>query len=99
MKPFRLAPKASADLDQIAAFIARDNPIRAATFVEELLSVCRRIPAHPENYPRRSHLGPGMRVAIHKSYLVFFTNHPDEIRVERVLHSARNTARLFEEDR
>jgi len=73
MKPFRLAPKASADLDQIAAFIARDNPIRAATFVEELLSVCRRIPAHPENYPRRSHLGPGMRVAIHKSYLVFFT--------------------------
>ena len=98
MKPFRLAPKASADPDQIAAFIAKDNPIRAATFVEELLSVCKRIPVHPENYPRRSALGDGLRVAIHKSYLVFFRNLPEEIRVERVLHSARNAARLFKEE-
>ena len=98
MKPFRLAPKASADLDQIAAFIARDNPVRAETFVEELLSVCRRIPAHPENYPKRAALGNGLRVAIHKRYLLFFRNLPEEIRIERVVHSARNTARMFEED-
>jgi toxin ParE1/3/4 len=98
MKPYRLAPKASADLDQIAAFIARDNPLRAATFVEELLSVCRRIPTHPENYPRRSTLGAGLRVAIHKSYLVFFRILPEEIRIERVLHSARNAARLFRDE-
>ena len=96
MKSFRLAPRASADLDQIAAFIAKDNPIKAAAF--ELLSVCRRIPAHPENYPRRSALGEGLRVAIHKSYLVFFRNLPEEIRVERALHSARNAARLFREE-
>jgi plasmid stabilization system protein ParE len=99
MKPFRLAPKASGDIDQIAAFIARDNPVRAATFIEELLSVCRRIPTHPENYPRRSALGAGLRVAIPKSYLVFFRILPEEkSRIERVLHGARNAKRIFDDD-
>jgi len=31
-----LSPRAAADLEEIAEYIARDNPIRAATFVAEL---------------------------------------------------------------
>jgi len=97
MKPLGFSPKAAADLDAIADYIAEDNPRRAQSYIEELLAVCAGIPARPKGYPARTELGKGVRVALHGRYMVFFRDLPDEIRIERVLHGARDLVRAFKE--
>ncbi len=83
-----LSPRAAADLEDIVEYIARDNPERAATFVEELEAKCRAVAAAPDIYPARPDLAPGLRMAVHGRYLVLFRELPGQtaVRVERVLH-------------
>ncbi|HEY6431253.1 MAG TPA: type II toxin-antitoxin system RelE/ParE family toxin [Acetobacteraceae bacterium] len=92
-----LSPRAVTDLEEIADYIARDNPVRAASFVAELEAKCRAIVETPALYPARTDLAPGLRMAVHGRYLVLYRDLPDEntVRVERVLHSARNLPRLL----
>lgn len=92
-----LSPRAAADLEEIAAYIARDNPIRAASFVAELEATCHAVAASPEFYPLRNDLAPGLRMAVHGRYLVLYRDLPAEniVRVERVLHGARDLPRLL----
>jgi toxin ParE1/3/4 len=73
-----------ADLEQIADYIARDNPNRAAGFVEELEAKCRAAAATPDLFPPRFELVSGLRMA-----------EDGTVRVERVLHSARNVQALL----
>lgn len=94
-RALRLSPRALADLAEIGDRIALDAPIRAVTFVDELLDACRRAGERPEAFPARPDLAPGLRVAVHGRYLVLFRVLPDpggrgeEVRVERVVHGAR----------
>ena len=92
-----LSPRAVADLQEIADYIARDNPVRALSFVAELEAACRRIAATPGLYPARADLASGLRMAVHGRYLVLYRELPEagSVRVERVLHSARNIPRLI----
>lgn len=92
-----LSPRAAADLEEIAEYIARDNPARAATFLAELEATCRAVAASPDLYPARADLSPGLRMAVHGRYLVLYRDLPSEnaVRVERVLHGARNLPRLI----
>jgi toxin ParE1/3/4 len=92
-----LSPRAAADLEDIAFYIARDNPQRAATFVAELEATCRAVAAMPGIYPARQDLAPGLRMAVHGRYLVLFRDVPEQnaVRVERVLHGARYLPRLI----
>jgi toxin ParE1/3/4 len=100
VKPGRrllLAPKAAADLEEIAEYIARDNPARAASFVAELQAKCQTIFAAPKIFPARSDLAPGLRMAVHGRYLVFFREcrGQNAVRIERVLHGARRLPGQF----
>ena len=95
MIPLRLSPRAEADLEEIGDFIARDNPSRAATFVDQLRTAIDRIAQNPEAYVARDNLMPGIRMAVHRQYLILFRILPAEIRVERILHGARNLPRIF----
>lgn len=97
MKPLVFSQKASSDLIAIADYIREDNPTRAQSYVEELISVCAEIPAMPKRFPVRPRLGKGMRVALHGRYMIFFRELPDEIRIERILHGARDLVRAFKE--
>jgi toxin ParE1/3/4 len=92
-----LSPRAAADLEEIADYIARDNPGLAASFVAELEATCRAVAASPQLYPARSDLAPVLRMAVHGRYIVLYRDLPGEntVRVERVLHSARNLPRLL----
>lgn len=92
-----LSPRAVRDLKDIAAYIARDNPARALTFIGELQSKCRAAALIPSIYPARNDLSVGLRMAVYGRYLIFFRELPmdDIVRVERVLHSARNLRRLY----
>lgn len=91
-----LSPRAARDLEEIAETIARDNPGRAAIFVAALEAKCQAVAAAPASYPARPDLAPGLRMAVHGRYLVLFRELQDEnaVRVERVLHGARNLLRL-----
>ena len=92
-----LSPRAVTDLEQIADYIARESLTRAASFVSELAAKCEAVAATPEVYPPREDLAPGLRMAVHGRYLVFFRDQPgkDTVRIERVLHGARYLPRLI----
>lgn len=100
MRPSRrllISPRAAADLEEIAAYIARDNPARAASFVAELYARCQAIVAAPEACPARPSIGGGVRMAVHRRFLVFYRDLPTEaaVRIERVLHGARDQHRIY----
>lgn len=67
-----------ADLEEIADYIARDNPVRPASFVAELEAKCRAVAAAPDLYPARNDLAPALRMAVHGRYLVLYRDLPDE---------------------
>ena len=96
MSRVRLSPRAVTDLDEIGEYIARDNPLRAITFVDELESACRRIAENPQAYPLRKDLAPDLRMGVHTNYLILFRILPNEIRIERILHGARNLPRIWQ---
>ena len=48
MSRYRLRPKAIEDLEAIGDFIAADNPVRAVSFIDDLLAVCSRIAERPQ---------------------------------------------------
>ena len=97
MRPSRLSPRTAGDLEEIGDYIARDNPARAVSFVEELREACKRLPESPESHPTRSEFGAGLRVAIYRRYMIFFRVLPNEVRVERILHGARDLPRTLKE--
>ena len=95
MSGYRLRPRAAADVEEIAAFIARDDPARAVSFIYELMGVCARIEERPRAFPRRDDLAKGLRQAVHGRYLILFTADDHGIVIERVLHGARRLEDLF----
>ncbi|HIJ37431.1 MAG TPA: type II toxin-antitoxin system RelE/ParE family toxin [Rhodospirillaceae bacterium] len=91
-----LSPRAAIDIEQIGDYIARESPTRAASFVSELAAKCEAVAATPEAYTPREDLAPGLRMAVHGRYLVFFRDLPGQsiVRIERVVHGARHLPRL-----
>ncbi|MFZ5451079.1 MAG: type II toxin-antitoxin system RelE/ParE family toxin [Thermodesulfobacteriota bacterium] len=87
---------AARDLEEIGDYIARDNPQRAVSFIQEIRGHCRKITAHPEAAPLRPVLGEGIRMAPFGRYLIFYTVHANNVRVERIIHGARNLPDLFD---
>ena len=87
------SPKAERELEEIGDYIARDNPARAITFLDELRAHCLGIAANPGADPPRPELGPGVRRAVHGRYLIFFSVRSRGPRIERILHGARDLGR------
>ena len=88
------SPKAERDLEEIGDYIARDNPARAITFLDELRASCLEIAARPGSYPVRPELGEGIRRAVYGRYLIFYSAGVGALRIERILHGARNLERV-----
>lgn len=97
MKRLVFAPLARDDLEAIGLYIAEDNPERALTFVAELEAIARQTAERPQSFRQRDDLAPGLRAALHGRYMIFFRELADEVRVERIVHGARNLRALFEE--
>lgn len=84
------SPAAEADLMDIAAFIADDNPTRALTFVDELEEKCATLAASPGLGTRRPELGTGILMLPHGRYLIFYRALNEDVRIERIIHGARD---------
>jgi len=92
--------KAERDLEDIADWIARDNPERAESFVVELIRTCKSIGRAPRSYPFADrNRDPTLRRRIHGSYLIFFDIGTKEVEILHVVHGARDYAQIvFEND-
>jgi toxin ParE1/3/4 len=90
------SPLAEFDLEELGDYIARNNPCRAVSFIREVRELCIKILAMPEAFPLRSGLGEGLRMAPFGHYLIFYTVSAESIRIESVLHGARNIPVLFD---
>jgi toxin ParE1/3/4 len=91
------SPEAEADLLDIAAYIARDNPMRALSFIDELESRCADLLRFPEAGTPRPELAPDLRSKPHGRYVIFYTPGPTAVRIERILHGARDVERELSE--
>ena len=93
----RLEVKAEAqsDLRDIAAYIARDNPSRAISFVDELIETMWKVAERPLSFPARDEWRSNLRAARHGSYYIVFQVVGDLVEIVRVLHGARDIEGLF----
>jgi plasmid stabilization system protein ParE len=87
-------PVVEPDLDVILEFIARHNPTRAFTFVEELRQEFRRIGDNPWIYRSRPDLGKDIRMAPFGNYLILFRIGVEAVEIRRIVHGARNLKNL-----
>ncbi|MEP7004504.1 MAG: type II toxin-antitoxin system RelE/ParE family toxin [Sphingomonas bacterium] len=94
MKPVVFSPAASADLKAIGLYIADDNPDRAVSFVAELEMRAHKIGERPLAFSARNDISPGLRGVAHGRYLILFRNLAEEVRIVRILHSARDAGVL-----
>ena len=94
MKPLTFSPEAAADLEEIGDYIAKDNPTRALSFLDELENYCYQSAERPEAFPKREDLAPGLRMAVYGNYLILFRIQAQEIRIERIVHGARKLGDL-----
>jgi toxin ParE1/3/4 len=90
-----LSPLARTDLKEIGDYIARDNPHRAISFVEELVGQCQKLAGNPGIGAPRPELAEGLRMLPHGRYLIFYRVDDEVLRIVRVLHSARDLGPLF----
>lgn len=80
---------AELDLEEIADYIARDNPRRALFYIGAIREQCRNIVTFPKAAPLHEEFGAGIRVVPFGRYLIFYTAYPDSVRIERILSGSR----------
>lgn len=90
-----ISPLAEQDLESIGDWIAKDNPIRALSFIEELYQKCLLIAESPTLYAERPEILPGLRSCAYGRYLLFFRVLEAEVRIERILHGSRDIPAHF----
>jgi toxin ParE1/3/4 len=89
-------PAAEADLDDIAAWIARDSQGNAFRFITELRAQCIGLSENPRRFPRLS-IGNarGLRKLSYQDYLVLYRVVGELVEVLRIVHGARNLSKLL----
>ena len=90
MAAVTFSPKSRQDLLDIGDYIAKDSPANARRFTGKLIDQCKRIGRAPLGYVSRDDLAPGLRMAALDRYVIFFRVLDGVVRIERVLHGARN---------
>lgn len=89
------SPAAGSDLVDIASYIARDNVRRATSFVDELEAACYKLADFPLSGSTRSEIRTGLRSKPHGSYVIFYSVLDAVIRIERILHGARDIGEII----
>lgn len=90
-----LSPSIERDLDEIADWIAQDNPTRAISFIHEVREEFRRIGQGPLLYQLRPEIGEDARLAVVGRYVILFWIAGDVVRIERVVFGGRNLPDVF----
>jgi len=95
----RILPAAEVELEEIGDYIARDNPLRAISFVRELRDKCLGLGEMALAFPLvPRYENRGVRHRVHGNYQIFYrvVGQPAKrIDVIHVLHGARNYAEIL----
>lgn len=88
--------EAEGDLEQIADYIAKDNPRRALSFVQELRGKCEALAATPKGFPLVPRYEQHrIRRRVHGSYLIFYRVEDEHVVIVHVLHGAMDYAAIL----
>ena len=88
--------EARANMFAIGDYIARDNPLRALTFLDELEDRCLNLKHHPHAYPVLSRRPlSGIRRLVHGNYNVFYTVAEHEVHILYVMHGAMDYEKIL----
>jgi plasmid stabilization system protein ParE len=91
-----LTSEAERDLEEIGDYIARDNPRRALSLVEELRAKCLDLANVPLGYPLvPRYEGHGVRRCIHGAHLIFYRADEDKVIVLHILHAAMDYSAIL----
>ena len=75
-------------VDEIAGYIAKDNPKRATSFVVEVQEAVTKLQVHPGM--GRAGRVPGTReLVLHKNYIAIYRVRGDGVEILRLHHAAR----------
>lgn len=92
----RFTAEAKADLQHIGDYIAKDNPARALSFVEELERKCRTIAASPKACPLVPRYEQyAIRRGVHENYLIFYRIEGEQLIILHILHGAMDYAAIL----
>jgi toxin ParE1/3/4 len=86
---------AKADVLAIAEFIAKDKPLAAERWIEQLDERLELIATQPLMGERVDYLTPQMRRHCFGNYLIFYMPIEGGIELRRILHGARRIEDLF----
>ncbi len=67
------------DLEQIADYIAIDNPMRAISFVQEIRKRCERIADVPRGYALAPEYGDDIRKVSFGNYLILYIVQEEDV--------------------
>lgn len=98
MKPVVFTPQARRDLAEIADYIARDNPRRAVSFIEELEQRCIALAKAPQAPRRFPQLGADAHILPYRNYIVIYRDLATEVSITRIIHGARDIMALIAPD-
>jgi len=76
-------------VDEIAGFIAKDNPARATSFVLELKDAVTKPQVHP-GMGRAGRVHGTRELVLHKNYIAIYRVRGDDVEILRLHHVARN---------
>lgn len=95
MAVYTISDPAAEDLDEIAAYIAADNPDAALAFILRLEGRFELLAEQPKSGRPRSELGPALRSTVEGRYVIFYQEMTGGVEIVRVLHGARDIERQF----
>ena len=88
--------EATNDLLRIGDYIARDNPLRALSFIDEMERECLALAASPKAFPVvPRYEKQGIRRKVHGNYLIFYRLDGEQVIVVHVLHGAMDYAAVI----
>ncbi|MDP4822846.1 MAG: type II toxin-antitoxin system RelE/ParE family toxin [Aestuariivirgaceae bacterium] len=91
----RFSQRALLDVRESGDFIAAENPSAATRFVESLEARCNNLAHSPRSGLARPELGETIRSVPFGQYVVFYSLNDAELRIERVLHGARDMGTAY----
>ena len=82
-------PQASADLLEIVAYIADDNPDAAQELKDEIEAKADKLPDHPRLYKPSVRVKGLRELIVRSNYIVLYRESPELVEVVNVIHARR----------
>lgn len=88
--PYRLAPRARTDIEEIADYLVQRNPRAASDLLAEFQRQWEFLAAYPYIGAQRADIGPSVRHKIIRSYVALYSMEGDSVLILRVMHGKRD---------